>query len=75
LRKEGADVKRIQTADAYPGINISKIPVGGGVAGLMIAVCIVVIALIGLPVTRWFLGGSLAVGLVAGLIRRWTARD
>jgi hypothetical protein len=61
--------------DAHPGINISKIPVGGGVAGLMIAVSIVVIALVGLPVTRWFLAGSLAFGAVLALIRRWIARD
>jgi hypothetical protein len=69
-------VKRAQTADdAHPGINISKIPVGGGVAGLMIAVIIVVIGLIGLPPTRWFLGASLALGAVMALIRRWMARD
>jgi hypothetical protein len=69
-------LKRAQVADdAHPGINISKIPVGGGVAGLMIAVIIVVIGLIGLPPTRWFLGGSLALGVVMALIRRWMARD
>ena len=69
-------MKRAPTAnDAHPGINISKIPVGGGVAGLMIAVIIVVIGLIGLPPTRWFLGASLALGAVMALIRRWTARD
>ena len=74
--EEGQAVKRAQTPDdAHPGINISKIPVGGGVAGLMIAVIIVVIGLIGLPPTRWFLGASLALGTVMALIRRWMARD
>ena len=69
-------MKRAQTSDpAHPGINISKIPVGGGVAGLMIAVSILVIAFIGLPATRWFLVGSLALGGVVALIRRWMARD
>jgi len=69
-------VKRAQTADdTPPGINISKIPIGGGVAGMMIAVIIVVIGLIGLPPTRWFLGASLALGAVMALIRRWLARD
>jgi hypothetical protein len=69
-------LKRVQTADdAHPGINISKIPVGGGVAGLMIALSIVVIALVGLPLTKWFLGASLALGAVMALIRWWLARD
>ena len=69
-------MKRIQPADdAHPGINISKIPVGGGVAGLMIALSIVVIALVGLPLTKWFLGASLALGAVMALIRWWLARD
>jgi len=69
-------LKRVNAADdADAGINISKIPVGGSVAGLMIAVSIVIIALIGLPPTRWFLGASLALGVVMALIRRWMARD
>lgn len=67
-------MKQVQRADnAHPGINISKIPVGGGVAGLIIAVGIVIIALIGLPPTRWFLAGSLAAGAVVALIRMWMA--
>jgi hypothetical protein len=72
----GRALKRVHTVDdAHPGINISKIPVGGSVAGLMIAVSIVIIGLIGLPPTRWFLGASLALGAVMALIRRWMARD
>jgi hypothetical protein len=68
-------VKRAQIADAtHPGINISKIPVGGGVAGLMIVVSIIVIALVGLPPIRWFLAGSLVLGAMVALIRRWIAR-
>jgi len=69
-------MKRAHTADdAHPSINISKIPVGGGVAGLMIAVSILVIALIGLPPMRLFLAGSLALGGSLALIRRWMACD
>lgn len=68
-------MNRAQTDDdVHPGVNISKIPVGGGVAGLMVAVIIVVIGLIGLPPTRWFLAASLALGAVMALIRRWMAR-
>ena len=55
-------------------INLSRIPVGGGVAGLMIAVTIVVIGLIGLPPIRWFLAANLALGVVIALLRRWTNR-
>ena len=55
-------------------INLSKIPVGGGVAGLMVAVTIVVIGLIGLPPIRWFLAASLALGVLMAVIRRWTNR-
>jgi hypothetical protein len=70
-------LKRVNAADdADAGINISKISVGGSVAGLMIAVSIVIIALIGLRPMRWlFLGASLALGVVMALIRRWMARD
>lgn len=54
-----------------PEINVSKIPVGGGVAGLMIAVTVIVIALIGIPATRWFLAGSALLGIMIALILRW----
>jgi len=55
-----------------PEINVSKIPVGGGVAGLMIAVIVIVIALIGIPATRLFLLGSAGLGVLVALILRWT---
>jgi hypothetical protein len=58
----------------YTGINVSRIPVGGGFAGLLIVVAIVVIGLVGLPPVRWFLAGSIALGLVMALIRRLAAR-
>jgi hypothetical protein len=54
---------------------MSKIQVGGGVAGFLAALSIVVIGLIGLPVTRWFLGASLVVGGVIALLRRRIAGD
>jgi hypothetical protein len=56
-----------------PEINISKIPVGGGVAGLLIALTVIVIALIGIPATRLFLLGSAVLGAIVALILRWTA--
>ena len=58
-----------------PEINISKIPVGGGVAGLMIALTVIVIALIGIPATRLFLLGSVVLGVIVALVLRWTVRS
>jgi hypothetical protein len=55
-----------------PEINISKIPVGGGIAGLIIALTVIVIALIGIPATRLFLLGSAVLGAIVALIFRWT---
>jgi hypothetical protein len=67
--------RREQVSDApHPGINISKIPVGGGVAGMLAALSIIIIGLIGLPVTRWFLGASLVAGALFALVRRWVGR-
>ena len=57
-----------------PEINISKIAVGGGVAGLMIALTVIVIALIGIPATRLFLLGSGVLGVIVALVLGWTAR-
>jgi len=62
-----------QRGGMRPQINISKIPVGGGVAGLMIALIVIVIALIGIPATRLFLFGSAVLGVIVALILRWTA--
>lgn len=58
-------------ADVHPGINISKIPVGGGVAGVLIAASIIILGVIGLPIARWFLIGSLGLGAVMALLLRW----
>jgi hypothetical protein len=68
-------LRRTQTLESpHPGINVSKIPVGGGVAGMLAALSVVIIGLIGLPVTRWFLAASLVVGVFIALLRRWIGR-
>jgi hypothetical protein len=55
-----------------PQIRIDRIPVGGGVAGLIFAVGCCLIFLIGIPALRWFLLGSVVVGSVlGGLLWRW----
>jgi hypothetical protein len=68
-------LRGVQRLEApHPGINISKIPVGGGAAGMLAALSVIIIGLIGLPVMRWFLGASLVVGVLIALLRRWIAR-
>ncbi len=53
----------------HPGIRIHAIPVAG-VGGLIFTVGSLLIFLIGVPLAKWFLLGSAAVGvLVFGLIR------
>jgi hypothetical protein len=55
-----------------PEISMHRIPVGGGVAGLIFAVGSCLVFLIGIPALRWFLFGAVAVGaLVGGLLWRW----
>jgi hypothetical protein len=61
-------------AEMRPEINISKIPGGSGVAGLMIALIVIGIALIGIPATRLFLLGSAVAGVIVALVLRWFAR-
>jgi hypothetical protein len=41
---------------------------------MLAAISIIIIGLIGLPVTRWFLGASLVLGALFALLRRWVAK-
>jgi hypothetical protein len=45
-----------------PEINLSRIPVGGDVAGLMFAVGAVVIVIVGVPDMAWYFVSALACG-------------
>jgi hypothetical protein len=63
-------VKHVEPAGRRPEINISKFTVGGGVAGLIVVVSILGIALLGLPPARWFLAGSVLVGAIVALVLR-----
>lgn len=55
-----------------PEISIHRIPVGGGMAGLIFAVGSCTIFLIGIPALRWFLLGAVIVGsAVGGWLWRW----
>jgi hypothetical protein len=47
-----------------PQINLSAIPVGGDFGGLMFVVGAFVVILMGLPGMRWFVAGSVLIGMV-----------
>jgi hypothetical protein len=61
--------------DPSPDINFSRVSVSGTVAGLLVTLVILGIGLAGLPPTRWFLVGSIPLGLIVALILIFTARD
>jgi len=62
-------LKRMADSPRRAEITIHKIPVVG-VVGAIFAAGIVAIALVGLPVAKWFLLASLLAGaVVAGIIR------
>ena len=51
-----------------PQINISKIVVGGGIAGTIFAVGSALIFLIGIPALRYFLPAAILLGCGVALI-------
>jgi hypothetical protein len=62
--------KRSEELQRHPGITFHKMPVAAGLAGFVFAAGIVVMALLGLPVAKWFLLASVGGGLaVLGIIR------
>ena len=53
----------------HPGITMHRIPVAG-VGGLIFAIGIVVMAILGIPAAQWFLIGAVVLGIaVVGLLR------
>ncbi len=53
--------------DSHPGINISRILVGGDLGGAVAAVGTIVIVLIGLPEARTFFAAALAGGVLVAI--------
>ena len=53
--------------ERHPGIRIDKITFAG-VPGLIAGVAILVMFLLGIPLTRWFLLITVLVGVVLGFI-------
>jgi UDP-N-acetylmuramyl pentapeptide phosphotransferase/UDP-N-acetylglucosamine-1-phosphate transferase len=53
----------------HPGITMHKIPVAG-IGGMIFAVGIIALALVGLPFAKWFLLGAVVLGVgVVGILR------
>ena len=50
-----------------PQINVSKIPVGGGIAGAFVVVASMAIFLIGLPVLRYMFPAAVVLGCAVAL--------
>jgi hypothetical protein len=53
-----------------PQINASKMPVGSGIAGALVAISTMVIFMVGIPALQYFLLGAIVLGFaVFGIIR------
>jgi hypothetical protein len=62
----------MRNLERHPGITMHRIAVGGGVMGGLFAIGSVLIFVIGLPVSRWFLLGSTLLGtFVAAVLYVW----
>jgi hypothetical protein len=57
------------TRSRVPEINLSRIPVGGDVAGLMFAVGSVVIVIVGVPDMAWYFVSALVCGALLAWVR------
>jgi UDP-N-acetylmuramyl pentapeptide phosphotransferase/UDP-N-acetylglucosamine-1-phosphate transferase len=63
-------MKTEEGASQHPGITMHKIPVAGTVGGFIFAIGIIVLALIGLPLAKWFLLAAVILGVgVVGILR------
>ena len=58
-----------------PQINLSSIPVGGGVAGALCAVASMGIFLIGIPALRYFLPAAIVIGGGVALAIHFTRHE
>jgi hypothetical protein len=56
--------------DRHPGINIHKLPVGGGLIGLLFAVGSAVIFILGFPTLWYFVAFSAGLGILIALVIR-----
>jgi hypothetical protein len=62
----------MRNLERHPGITMHRIAVGGSIMGAVFAIGTVLIFAIGLPVSRWFLLGSVLLGTgVAAALYVW----
>jgi hypothetical protein len=72
LRRSQQTAPSIADESRRPEISMHRIPVGGGVAGMIFAVGSCLIFLVGIPALRWFLLGAVLLGSAVGaLLWRW----
>jgi hypothetical protein len=72
LRRSRATDLDIADESRRPEISMHRMPVGGGIAGLIFVIGSCLIFLIGIPALQWFLLGAVGVGaVVAALLWRW----
>ena len=64
----------MKKSNSFPEINISKIPVGPGVAGVIFTLGTLLIFLFGVPGLWVFFGLALALGLGVAVFLRLTDR-
>jgi hypothetical protein len=60
---------------ALPQINMSKIVVGGGIAGAFFALAGMSIFLVGVPLIRYLFPVSVVLGLVVALVLHFTRHE
>ncbi len=65
-----SEVVRMNNDTQNPQIDISKIVIGGGLGGALVAAATVLIILLGLPELGYFLGGAVAFGSAIALVLR-----
>src|SRR5262252_1740226 len=61
----------IMSENRHPGINMHKIPVGGGIIGLLFAIGTAVIFILGFPTLWYFVAFSAGLGIAIALIIRF----
>jgi len=60
---------------ALPQINVSKIVVGGGIAGALFAGGGMLIFLVGIPLIRFMFPAAILMGALVALIRHFTLHE
>ena len=58
-------------ADKHPGINMHKLPVGGGFVGILFALGSAAIFIVGFPTLWYFVAFSAGLGVALALLMRF----